>query len=223
MNLKLILVVIGLLLLPRDSVAKEWRGIIPLKSTRADVERRFGKPDRWGEYKIKDERVTFDYGDGSCQGLYVALGVANCKCLVDENAVMSIFVEPTVKRKISVLKLDMTNFRRTPINPFPNTFEYDNPTEGITYTVDEPNDEVRHVTYYPSSKDCEDIINRRGSAHRNSWRGLVPLQSNRKNVEALLGRARRDLRTVTYETGRSELSRTMRMVSVTNRFQGGMS
>jgi hypothetical protein len=113
---------------------------------------------------------------------------------------MSIFVEPTVRRKISDLKIDMANVRRTPISPFPSTFEYDNPKEGITYTVDEHNNEVKHVTYYPSPTDCEDIIIRRGSARKNSWRGLVPLQTNRAKVELLLGPARRDLQTVTYET-----------------------
>jgi hypothetical protein len=201
MKLRLLFAVIGLLLLPSGLIAKEWRGIIPLKSTRADVDRRFGKPDKWGDYELNDERVSFDYGDGPCKGLYVALGKDKCKCSADENTVMSIFVEPTVRRKVSDLKIDMTRFRRTPISPFPNTFEYDNPEEGITYTVDEPNDEIKHVTYYPSPSDCEDIISRLGSARRNSWRGLVPLQSKRENVEALLGRpARRDLRTVTYET-----------------------
>ena len=205
MKLRLIFAVIGLLLLPIDSIAKEWRGIIPLKSTRADVERRFGKPDKWGDYEFNDERVSFDYGDGPCKGLYVALGKDHCKCLADENTVMSIFVEPTVRRKVSDLKIDMRNFRRTPISPFPNTFEYDNTKEGITYTVDELNGEIKHVTYYPSPSDCEEIISRRGSARRNSWRGLVPLQSNRKNVEALLGPARRDLGTVTYETSRERI------------------
>ena len=199
MKLKLF-AVIGLLLLPNDSIAKGWRGIIPLKSTRADVERRFGKPDKWGDYELNDERVSFDFRDGSCKGLYMTLGKDNCKCLADENIVMSIFVEPTAKRKVSDLKIDTTNFRRTPISPFPNTFEYDNAKEGITYTVDELNDEIKHVTYYPSPADCEDIISSRGSARRKSWRGLVPLQSNRKDVEALLGPARRELRTVTYET-----------------------
>jgi hypothetical protein len=199
MKLRLTLVFVGLLVLPVESIAKEWKGIVPLKSTRADVERRFGKPDKWGDYEFDHERVSFDYGHGPCKGAYVALRQNNCKCLVDENTVMSIFVEPTVNRKISDMKLDLTNFRRIPISPFPNTFEYDNAEEGITYTVDELNNQLKHVTYYPSPPDCDDIM-RRASAPKNSWRGLVPLQSNRQKVEALLGAAGRDVRTVTYET-----------------------
>lgn len=205
MKLQLTLAVVGLLLLPAESIGKGWRGVIPLKSTRADVERRFGKPDKWGDYEFNDERVSFDYGDGPCKGDYVALKENNCKCLAAENTVMSIFVEPTVSRKFSDLKIDLTDFRRTPISPFPNTFEYDNPKEGITYTVDEPNNKLKHVTYYPSPTDCEDIIMRKGSPLKNSWRGLVPLHSDREKVEALLGPARRDLRTVTYETNHERI------------------
>lgn len=205
MKLQLTLAVVGLLLLPAESIGKGWRGIVPLKSTRADVERRFGKPDKWGDYEFNNERVSFDYGDGPCKGLYVALKENNCKCLVGENTVMSIFVEPTVSQKFSDLKIDLTNFQRTPISPFPNTFEYDNPKEGLTYTVDELNNNLKHVTYYPSPADCEDIVMRIGSPLKNSWRGLVPLHSNRENVEALLGPARRELRTVTYETNHERI------------------
>ena len=201
MKLRIILSVPILLLIWQNSVAKEWRGIVPLKSTRTDVERQFGKPDKWGNYEFKNERVSFDYGNGPCKGLYLTPGEDNCKCLADEDAVMSIFVEPTVKRKISELKLDMKRFRRTPINPFPYTFEYDNVTEGITYTVDEQENEIMHVTYYPSQVDCQDVIRRRAPVYRNSWRSLTPLRSDRKDVEALLGSPARDWgMSATYET-----------------------
>src|SRR5262245_38707185 len=106
MKLRIILSVPTLLLIWKSSVAKEWRGIVPLKSTRTDVEGQVGKPDKWGNYEFKVERVSFDYGNGPCKGLYLTLGEDNCKCLADDDAVMSIFVEPTVKRKISDLKLD---------------------------------------------------------------------------------------------------------------------
>ena len=127
---------------------KAWRGIVPLKSTRADIERRFGKPDKWGGYDLKDERVSFDYGDGTCKGLYLSLGADNCKCLANEGAVMSIFVELVTKRRASDLKLDVKTFKKTPISPFPHTFEYYDPTEGIVYTVDEGDDEIKHITYF---------------------------------------------------------------------------
>lgn len=61
---------------------KEWRGIVPLKSSRSEVERRFGQPDEWGYYSFKDERVSIEYSEGPCRGLYSSLGRGNCKCMV---------------------------------------------------------------------------------------------------------------------------------------------
>ena len=180
------------------SVAKDWRGIVPLRTTRAEVERRFGKPDKWGKYTLKEERVSFEYGDSPCKGVYLALGADNCKCLADETAVMSIFVEPIDKRKVSKLKLEMKSFTRTPISPFPNTFEYDNPVEGITYTVDEPADQVRSITYYPSPVECQDIINKHAPAYRNAWRGLRPLHAFRNDVNVLLGAPQQQVRNVRH-------------------------
>jgi hypothetical protein len=120
---------------------------------------------------------------------------------VDEGAVMSIFVEPTIKRKISDLNLDMKKFIRTPITPFPQTFEYHNSEDGLVYTVDESENEIMHITYYPSPVDCQDIISKRAPKIRNSWRGLVPLRSTRKDLERLFGSAHRDGTTlVTYKT-----------------------
>ncbi len=50
--------------------AKDWRGIIPLQSTRADVERFLGKPvsefNGQVEYQMKDYEVWIDYSDGEC-------------------------------------------------------------------------------------------------------------------------------------------------------------
>ena len=114
---------------------------------------------------------------------------------------MSIFVEPLTKRRASDLKLDVKTFKKTPISPFPHTFEYYDPTEGIVYTVDEDDDEIKHITYYPSLEDCQEIIARRAQEHRNAWRGLIPLHSNRRDVERLLGtRSSSRQALVTYNT-----------------------
>lgn len=45
-----------------------WRGIIPLHSTRADVERLLGKPDMQGDrYDYEDERVSAIYQRHTCE------------------------------------------------------------------------------------------------------------------------------------------------------------
>ena len=197
----MLLSTLALVLIPQTAWSKAWRGIVPLKSTRVDIEHRFGKPDKWGGYDLKDERVSFDYGADKCKGVYLSLGADNCKCLANEGAVMSIFVEPTTKRRASDLNLDVKAFQKTPISPFPHTFEYYNPTEGIAYTVDEVDDEIKHITYYPSLEDCQEIIAKHAQRNRNSWRSLVPLHSNRRDVERMLGTRSSGRQTlVTYNT-----------------------
>ncbi|HEX7772367.1 MAG TPA: hypothetical protein VF435_08085, partial [Pyrinomonadaceae bacterium] len=101
----------------------------------------------------------------------------------------------------SDLKLDLKLFKKTPISPFPHTFEYYNPNDGIVYTVDEVDDEIKHITYYPSRADCQEIIAKGALRSRNSWRGLVPLHSNRQDVERLLGSRSSSRKTLaTYKT-----------------------
>src|SRR6185503_17182878 len=50
--------------------ARGWRGIIPLHSTRADVESLLGKPlpDRDYLYQTEDHFVSVDYAKGPCEG-----------------------------------------------------------------------------------------------------------------------------------------------------------
>src|SRR5690349_1089355 len=95
----LLAISILLLIAAQNSMARDWHGIVPLKSTRAQVERLFGKPDKWGDYQIRGERVSFEYSDGPCTDLYRGLAKANCYCLLEKGTVLSITVEPTVKRK----------------------------------------------------------------------------------------------------------------------------
>lgn len=53
---------------PLDGTAKEWRGIVPLKSTRADVERLLGpQPENvLRRYELPHEFVSVEYADRPC-------------------------------------------------------------------------------------------------------------------------------------------------------------
>lgn len=68
-----------LLLIAATAVtAKEWRGIVPLKSTRKDVERLFGVPKRSSQtvsyYSLPGEIVVFHFQTRSCDGDRLGLG-----------------------------------------------------------------------------------------------------------------------------------------------------
>ena len=199
---RLFLIAAALNFLCSVTQGKEWRGIVPLKSSRSEVERRFGLPDKWGYYNFKDERVSIEYSDGPCQGYYVALGRDNCKCLVPRDTVMSIFSESTSNRSFSELKLDLARFSKTAIAPHPHTFEYSDPREGIDYEVDESENRILNITYYESPRDCQNVIDRLRPPHRNAWNSIIPLHTSRSDVEKRLGLPERRFdATYAYQTG----------------------
>ena len=84
-NVKTLFVILGSLsltvVLGGSCEAKSWRGIVPLKSTRADVERLLGKPGKYNRYQFENERVSFDYSNGRCEGS------DHCLCLVPADTV----------------------------------------------------------------------------------------------------------------------------------------
>src|SRR5690349_3773129 len=103
MNLKIVFSLVVLVFFEQQLYAAVWRGIVPLKSTRADVERFLGKPNELGLYEVNGEHVTIIYSEGPCIGLYRSLEKANCKCLVSKDTVLSIYIEPKRALKFSTL------------------------------------------------------------------------------------------------------------------------
>jgi hypothetical protein len=112
--MKLVLTALGsiclMLLLTASSQAKEWRGIIPLKSTRADVERLLGKPGAHGRYQFENERAVIDYAEGSCDKANNSR-----ECLVSVDTVLTIYVTLEVEMRFSKLNLDRGNTQRLSI------------------------------------------------------------------------------------------------------------
>jgi len=183
---KILFAFFALVIFRVEVFAKEWRGIVPLRSTRADVARLLGKPNQLGRYEVKGEKADIIYSDGPCKGLYLSLERTNCKCLVPKDTVLSIYVEPDQPLKFSKLGIDKSKFTRTAIVVGNGMFSYSNVTEGIVYTVHESEDEVIDAEYLPSFADCQ-RVGTMTPKPRNSWRGLIPLHSNQQGVESLLG------------------------------------
>src|SRR3989442_185023 len=116
MSLRFLLFFVLFFLLVGESQAKEWRGIVPLKSTRADVERLVGKEDSFGRHQFADERGSIRYRENPCRGAYRPLEEDNCECMVSQDTVVSIFVTPEVARTFSSLHLDRAKYQRRPSN-----------------------------------------------------------------------------------------------------------
>ncbi|HWS53179.1 MAG TPA: hypothetical protein VN228_03600 [Pyrinomonadaceae bacterium] len=142
----------GLLLLAAAAAeAKAWRRVVPLRTTRAQVERRFGKPrPRDRRYHFRAESALVNYaGGGGCAG--------GAEWDVPRDTVLSIFVTPKRRLDIGSLRLDMTKFKKTTASDTPSRALYTNEEEGITYDVfDAPGEyqgRVQSITYGPTAED----------------------------------------------------------------------
>jgi hypothetical protein len=154
------LVLLGgvLLLSTWESRAESWRGVIPLKSTRADVERLFGKPipgvvDFLATYRLDDCEVRFHY-----QVKEQCREVDRCECAVPDDTVIEIAVESKSKAKFSSLKIDRTAFDRFPLVENTGIIIYRNSKAGLIYAVSDEDDVVIYVQYAPSAEDCRAVL-----------------------------------------------------------------
>lgn len=131
--------------------AKEWRGIVPLKSTRADVENLLGKPNGLGRYQFENERAYINYSSGCAR-------VDDCLCVVPKDTVIYIFVTLESDLKLSELKIDRTKYHKTRSTHLPGIVTYANDEEGIIYTVDDEDDEVTDIAYLYTTRDCQSLL-----------------------------------------------------------------
>ena len=166
--------------------AKEWRGITPLRSTRADVERLLGQENELKRYQFENERAYIFYSQAPCGMKGVTEVTEKCRCLIPDGTVVSINVTVEETRKFSALKLNKREFQKEFV--LPGMYDYSNLREGVRYTVDERRDQIVEIVYLPSAEDCEALVKRNKTRPGNEWQGLLPLHSSREDVERLLGK-----------------------------------
>ena len=130
-----------------------WNGIVPLKSTRADVEKILGSPTpdsvarHAADYKTKDGKVFILYSTGPCN-IKPSNGWD-----VPELTVIEIGFYPDVAPKLRDLKFDWEKFEKQPDPEILNVTYYTNETDGIVLTVENGDPEtVICFSYYPESK-----------------------------------------------------------------------
>lgn len=144
-----------------------WRGIVPLRSTRADVERLIGKPNfKYDLYDFENERVDILYSRDPCSaGSHVSWDVP-------PGTVIGISIVPQNDLRFSDLKLDLSKFNRTEHAPVREHSVYRSEEEGVSYVVYEGsgknNGMVMRIYYGPAAKDsyllrCREIKNKRNN------------------------------------------------------------
>jgi hypothetical protein len=133
--------------LTNTCLGKDWRGITPLKSSRADVERLLGKPTGpLPTYYLSDSTVTFWYSHCRCGD----------KCEDDWNVpvdtVLSIHVDLKGIVRLADLGLDLSQFKKSRLaDDLPASFVYSNAEEG--FAIEGGGEYVSTLIYGPRQKD----------------------------------------------------------------------
>jgi len=126
---------------------QDWRKIVPLKSTRDEVERILGATTTvyFAEYELKEGSLFIEYSSGPCRA--ERKGGWN----VARDVVIMVNFTPKHRTRIADLKLDPKKFRKIVDDHVIGVLYYVNDEEGITYQVQ--NGRVDFVEYHATKKD----------------------------------------------------------------------
>lgn len=143
------------------SRAKEWRGLKPLHSTRADVERLLGEPppppkDGTRVYALNKGRSIYFLDEGEIYIVYAEPEVpaaASCLGRIPAGTVLLIQVTPKPDWTFSELQLDERDFRKFDASQPPNLgYEgYINEQEGLVIRTFKGR--VEQISYFASALD----------------------------------------------------------------------
>jgi len=152
-----VLLIIAFLNVP---IQRSYRGVVPLESTRKDVEELLGKPtDRYREiYNLRDEIVTVVYSTHGCTAAQTVEGwpiPPNEGWNVPADTVL--FVRVTLRKQVPLksLEIDLKTFKRIRGDAdVPSHFKYVDEDAGFTIDLngDGTFETVRGFTYGPSAK-----------------------------------------------------------------------
>lgn len=125
-----------------------WKGLIPLVTTREEVEIKLGKPNLNGFYELEEGRVKIGYVNAKCEK------IIRCDCLVAAETVHFIRIE--IYYDLSIKDINLKHFKKTQDSHIPAVFSYSNSKTGIVYDVQD--EIITHINYYESEKNCNEIL-----------------------------------------------------------------
>jgi hypothetical protein len=131
----------------------EWKGLVPLRSTRADVELLLGKPAMsprsFDIYKTESERVDVRYSVGPCEPSPVE------RWNVAKDIVISMEVIPQRTISVASLHLDAKRYVRIQESHPENWVQYWNRDDGvIVHSILQGKTEYLYfIEYRPTAKD----------------------------------------------------------------------
>ena len=177
---------------------KGWKDLVPLRSTRRDVEARLGPPMAGGQslYQTNEATIYVGYSDGPCEkGWPYGWNV-------DKDTVVSIVVSPKEPVMFADLKIDKNKYLESRDSHINTRMLYANNGEGITLVVDEVTGRVKSFTYHPTDSQqklqCPDASSRLPVGHtqtdpisRFDLYGDVSADLERERLDAVAGEMRR--------------------------------
>jgi hypothetical protein len=121
-----------------------WRGVVHLHSTRHDVIKVLGPPEKSADlYNLTNEVVLISYSTGKCdEG-----GVWN----VPPDTVIRITVSPKGTVLLSQLQINLDQYEKIDDKHLPGIVYYNNPKEGIHLQTNQ--NKVTSIQYLPSASD----------------------------------------------------------------------
>ena len=177
---------------------KGWKDLVPLRSTRRDVEALLGPPMPGGQslYETNEATVYVGYSDGPCEkGWPYGWNV-------DKDTVVSIVVTPKEPVMFTDLEIDKNKYVESRDSHINTWMLYANQREGITLVVDEITGKVRSFTYHPTDSQqklqCPDASSRLPAGHtqtdpisRFDLYGDVSADLERERLDAVAAELRR--------------------------------
>jgi len=146
-----------------------WNGIVPLKSTRTDVEKILGKPmpdskvEHIASYKTKNEMVTVLYSTGDCKIQ------ANNGWNIPKGKVIRFSVTPINPPKFADYKFDESKFSSY-LEDYVILTTYTNGKDGVGFTVNTSEGVIGQFSYFPTSKDYMHLLCKKTSPVKKAFR-----------------------------------------------------
>ena len=137
------------------ALAKEWRGIVPLLSNRADVGRTLGGPAKQPApdisfFELKSEWVRVVYSEGQC-----VPGIAG-EWNVPLGTVLSVEVTPKEELPLKDAGVDVSTYEKAEHLHIAGRLTYVNEAEGVsvdTNSIDPKYERVLSIRYGPRAAD----------------------------------------------------------------------
>ena len=160
----LIFVLLSPVTFAQDQIFQEgtrgWRGLVPLKATRRDVEGLLGSPKSPGgsSFETDGQFISVEYSDGPCEKGW-PYGWS-----VDKDTVTGIWVAVGKRILLADLKLDEKKYQKSQDSHIQNRVYYIDYDQGVAIMVDDFTTEVIGFNYLPTSSEeklrCPDAQNR---------------------------------------------------------------